>query len=527
MHFIIKINDFVLLGDKDSNNVSIELRSFPNMDLKRRLEVSEAAPKLFASCCLPPGFNTNHYELEENVYFLLGNEDMKLMALEQPDVASRILKLISRGDFDAAEKLATAFGVDTTPALKAKLSYCVNYLNGLFKTVNNGKEFQEDLKYNKVLSELFQCLKLAFVSCDDIENLLILVLPNLDHTTQMFSAIRSKLDELENSPDCNIRKITALRNHLHNILHRLGTYVTVCCDFDVRDWKQFSKSPARILFMKFIKKGWLESAEVIWSRHRAEIISLDAHKLNDLVKMEVCNILSSIPKQVSSLSIIRFLKKIIIPEVIHQLESVHHIALWIQDRARQLELSEPYLWPQNAISLCKVFDSWENELNMDPLSDDVDRSLSFKELAAKMCHMSAVATSNSADIDPLTKIQNLAATLHEVNDLKIKYGCPFSLSTLEVESVEVIAFRMLDRIVAVELVAQVVKDFIKPYLLDKNLNPDEVLFKYIEMKLAADDAHVEKMVQIIRLLSFIIFWYHMFCQYYFMLALVIKHFIYA
>lgn len=87
--------------------------------------------------------------------------------------------------------------------------------------------------------------------------------------------------------------------------------------------------------------------------------------------------------------------------------------------------------------------------------------------------------SSKEDDDAFFRLKVLSHQLLSLCELDERYNCHLSLADYRLESVESITYRMLDRVVAVELVPEAIRNVLCPYMKQHNLNEDEMLYKYV------------------------------------------------
>lgn len=76
----------------------------------------------------------------------------------------------------------------------------------------------------------------------------------------------------------------------------------------------------------------------------------------------------------------------------------------------------------------------------------------------------------------LLKLRNELSTLCELQE---KFNCRLTLSDFQMETIESMACRLLDRVVAAELVPDAICNTLRPYLKQHNLDEDKFLYQYV------------------------------------------------
>ncbi|XP_078000948.1 kinetochore-associated protein 1-like [Glandiceps talaboti] len=145
------------------------------------------------------------------------------------------------------------------------------------------------------------------------------------------------------------------------------------------------------------------------------------------------------------------------------------LALWLEKKARNMELVEKTDWPQNALELA--------ELMFTPA-----RSVTCPR-TMKQCMLGtadSMASSASDGVQGVKLLEKLIQQLKELISLHNEYSCHLTLAEFSQETTSTITFRMLDRVAAPELVPQAITKVVRPYMKQHNLPEEELLFKYIE-----------------------------------------------
>ncbi|MGH0147908.1 UNVERIFIED_CONTAM: hypothetical protein FKN15_011201 [Acipenser sinensis] len=84
------------------------------------------------------------------------------------------------------------------------------------------------------------------------------------------------------------------------------------------------------------------------------------------------------------------------------------------------------------------------------------------------------------DCEEVHQLKTLVGSLQQLLDLYKKYKCILPLSEFEKENKTTIAFRMLDKVLAPELIPPTLEKVIKPYIQEHNLQLEELLLQYIK-----------------------------------------------
>uniref|UniRef100_H9G5N1 Kinetochore associated 1 n=1 Tax=Anolis carolinensis TaxID=28377 RepID=H9G5N1_ANOCA len=200
-----------------------------------------------------------------------------------------------------------------------------------------------------------------------------------------------------------------------------------------------------------LKEGNLSSAQYIWLRHQADFEkSLDVKMLDQL--------LSTISAMVSRKVLCRWLGDVVIPFVRRFLpEGERRIAKWLEQSARNLELTDKANWPENGLEVAQVFFTSQSQ-------GEVGLASSW----------------HSVPLDEIKSLSDLVAALQGLLDLYRKYNCRLALSDFEKGDANTIVFRMFDKVPAAELIPVTLEKYIGPYICHHHLQKDEILLQYIK-----------------------------------------------
>uniref|UniRef100_A0A3Q4H507 Kinetochore associated 1 n=1 Tax=Neolamprologus brichardi TaxID=32507 RepID=A0A3Q4H507_NEOBR len=186
---------------------------------------------------------------------------------------------------------------------------------------------------------------------------------------------------------------------------------------------------------------FVNGAQLLWLRYEFSESSLEA-------------ILSAIPEDLPSQDLCLWFKTVFVPFVRRVLPQGQRIlAKWLEQKARNLELTEKRAWPQNGLDLAV---------------------LGLPSLWTWM------KSDNSNCVEEVENLKSLVSNLRQLLDLHQKYNCSLSLSVFEKKTVWSVAFFMLDKVAAPELIAATVENSIRPYTEEHKIPFDELLLQYIK-----------------------------------------------
>ncbi|PKU33267.1 hypothetical protein llap_16429 [Limosa lapponica baueri] len=175
------------------------------------------------------------------------------------------------------------------------------------------------------------------------------------------------------------------------------------------------------------------------------------------------NLLNAIHFTVPLRELCLWLKDVVIPflrRVVPKGQKI--LAKWLEQGARNLELTDKANWPENGLQMAEVFFTSKNQGEMGLTT--------FGQWTPLRC----------SDCEEVHRLKKLVNDLQELINLYRKYNCRLALCDFEKENATTIVFRMFDKILAPELVPSILEKFIKPYLCKHNLQKDELLLQYIK-----------------------------------------------
>ncbi|KTG31647.1 hypothetical protein cypCar_00036441 [Cyprinus carpio] len=218
---------------------------------------------------------------------------------------------------------------------------------------------------------------------------------------------------------------------IQTALAKLATFASVYGpdNFEGIAWIEFLNSADYLKdVLALLKEGNLTGAQHLWLRHEGEFSrEFDESSLHAL--------LGSISSDVPSQDLRLWLKGVVVPFV------------W-----RVLPNGQSD-WPHNGLVLA--------ELGLPSL-------------------WSSMGLAENCGSEEVLNLRSLVANLRQLCDLYSKYSCRLSLSDYERGSTRSMAFLMLDKVQAPELIAAVIKSSVEPYALENGLDLDQTLLHYIK-----------------------------------------------
>uniref|UniRef100_A0A803VQ75 Kinetochore associated 1 n=1 Tax=Ficedula albicollis TaxID=59894 RepID=A0A803VQ75_FICAL len=428
---LLHIEEFLLTTESDSSEKKMILTSL----LMRSLMVF-ALPTMQQLYCLEVSLISSLVQSGIWTFPLIlrPSEDpvsiVVMRSLTEALPENRLSRLLHKHKFTEAENFATQFGLDVELVYKVKAntileklasaslgSYCQEALLDL------GNEAKENLQ--KIQDSQF------------VVNYCINAPWPLYETTR----------EMLNYAKVRVRGLFVLRAQA-----RLTTFYEAFGleKFSGIAWTEFLNNEDMFKIIVFqLEKGNLACAQYLWLRHQADFeSSFDEKMLKDLFNA------IHFPAPLKELCV--WLKNFVIPfsrRVVPDGQKI--LAKWLEQAARNLELTDKANWPENGLQVAEIFFTSKNQ----------------GELGV---------TAFGKWTPLIQRLKKLVNDLQELRNLYRKYNCRLAFCDFEKENATTIVFRMLDKILAPELVPSILEKFIKPYLYEHNLQKDELLLQYVK-----------------------------------------------
>ncbi|KAM4577000.1 kinetochore-associated protein 1 isoform 1-T1 [Odontesthes bonariensis] len=419
----------ITLTKQDNSQISsLQIRSLPSMSVCYSLDVSSV------SCLVQMKTNMDTMYLVEGI---CENPESRgepvasvvVRCFTEALPENRLSRLLHKHRFEEAEKFAITFELDLELVYKVKLDFVLEQLasasvGGYGQDV--WSELVEEAKTNlmKITDEQYvveYCLKAPWPTFETAEKM-------LNHAATRYSSLQ-----------------------IQEALARLATFCSLhgLENFNGIAWIEFLNNTDSLGdILTHIREGDLKGAQLLWLRHEGQIaVEFDESSLEA--------ILSAIPEDVPSKDLCPWFRTVFVPFVRKVLPRGQRIlAKWFEQKARNLELTEKGSWPENGLALAVL------------------------GLPCLWTWMKSVDDDNGAkEVDNL---KALVSNLRQLLDLNRKYNCRLSLSVFEKGNVLSVAFFMLDKVPAPELIAATVENSILPYTEEHNIPFDELLLQYIK-----------------------------------------------
>ncbi|XP_022522575.2 kinetochore-associated protein 1 [Astyanax mexicanus] len=403
------------------------VQSLPTMDVLYSLEVSAVSSLVQNTVStdviyLLEGVTNNSKSPEESAFSLV------LRCFTEALPENRLNRLLYKHKFEEAEKFAIAFELDVELVYKVKLDFVLEKLasvavNGQGQDVWSGLVEEAKTNLMKIMDEQYvlqYCLNAFW--------------PTLGTAEEMLNYAANRFPS----------------SQIQSALAKLATFCILygSDNFNGVSWIEFLNSTdyLKIIF-RLLREGNISRAQYLWLRHEDEF----ACKFNEK-SLQV--LLNSIPSDIPSNDLRVWLKGVVFPFMWKVLPKGQRIlARWLELRARDLELTEKNGWPQNGLMLA--------------------------ELGLPSVWMSTNLTEDYGT-EEVEHLKLLVNNLRQLCDLYSKYNCRLSLSDFEMGSTRSMAFLMLDKVLAPELIPGVVESSVRPYALEHRLDLDHILLDYIK-----------------------------------------------
>ncbi|KAJ7309807.1 hypothetical protein JRQ81_007877 [Phrynocephalus forsythii] len=359
--------------------------------------------------------------------------------------------MLHKHKFAEAEDFAVQFGLDTELVHKVKVSAI---LGRLFSGSPEGDKPPAWAELVAQAKETLNKIKdIAFV----VEYCIKTQWPTYEVTQEVLSYAQSRRD------DAAAASLSAKTpESLTEVLRAQARLVTFYGAFGPEKfsgtaWFEFLNNKDIFTdILSQLKEGNLSSAQYIWLRHEADFRSSFTGTMLE-------NFLTTIPAAVPLKTLCSWLKQDVLPfirQVLPQGQS--KIAEWLEQRARNLELTDKANWPENGLEMAQVFFTSKE-------TDEIETVTSW--------HLMPLKENIGKEI---RRLMDLVDALQGLVDLYRKYNCRLALCDFEKENANVIAFRMFDKVLAAELVPVTLEKYIGPYMHRHHLQRDEILLQYIK-----------------------------------------------
>uniref|UniRef100_A0A2I3GHK7 Kinetochore associated 1 n=1 Tax=Nomascus leucogenys TaxID=61853 RepID=A0A2I3GHK7_NOMLE len=425
--------------------------SLPTMEILYSLEVSSV------SSLVQTGISTDTIYLLEGVCKndpKLSEDSVSVLVLRCLTEAlpeNRLSRLLHKHRFAEAESFAIQFGLDVELVYKVKSNHILEKLALSSVDPSEQTKWQQlvdDAKENlhKIQDDEFvvnYCLKAQWITYETTQEMLnyakTRLLKKEDKTALIYSD--------------GLKEVLRAHAKLTTFYGAFGPE-----KFSGSSWIEFlnNEDDLKDIFLQ-LKEGNLVCAQYLWLRHRANFESrFDVKMLESL--------LNSMSASVSLQKLCPWFKNDVIPFVRRTVpEGQIILAKWLEQAARNLELTDKANWPENGLQLAEIFFTAEK-------TDELGLASSWHWISLK----------DYQNTEEVCQLRTLVNNLRELITLHRKYNCKLALSDFEKENTTTIVFRMFDKVLAPELIPSVLEKFIRVYMREHDLQEEELLLLYIE-----------------------------------------------
>ncbi|NXO40218.1 KNTC1 protein, partial [Locustella ochotensis] len=444
----------VMTMPDDKQMRSLMVFALPTMQQLYSLEVSLVSSLVQSGICT------------DTIYFLEGIHQKHQMPSEVPVSIvvmrsltealpeNRLSRLLHKQKFTEAENFAIQFGLDVELVYKVKANTILEKLASA-SLESYGQEALLDLS-NEAKEILQKIQDSQFV----VNYCINAPWPLYETTREMLNYAKVRIlkkDNRTNAPPSDEAPVS-----IAEVLRAQARLTTFHEAFGLEKfsgiaWTEFLNNEDMFKIIVFqLEEGNLACAQYLWLRHQADFeSSFDEKMLKDL--------LNAIHFTAPLKELCVWLKNFVIPfsrRIVPDGQKI--LAKWLEQAARNLELTDKANWPENGLQVAEVFFTSKNQGELGVTA--------FGKWTPLRC----------GDCEEIQRLKKLVNDLQELRNLYRKYNCRLAFCDFEKENATTIVFRMLDKILAPELVPSILEKFIKPYLCEHNLQKDELLLQYVK-----------------------------------------------
>uniref|UniRef100_A0A663MMH6 Kinetochore associated 1 n=1 Tax=Athene cunicularia TaxID=194338 RepID=A0A663MMH6_ATHCN len=451
---LIHIEDFLLSTESDSSPVMRSLMVFalPTMQLLYSLEVSTVSSLVQSgigtdTIYFLEGIHERHQIFHETLFYysIFLSVVCNLKYITSIYFTPRLSRLLHKHKFTEAENFAIQFGLDVELVYKVKANTILEKLDSAsvgsydhevwLDLVNETKETLQKIQDSQFVVDY--CINAPW--------------PLYETTQEMLNYAKLRVRDID------LKSLVCIQ-----VLRAQARLTTFYGAFGLEKfsgiaWTEFlnNKDIFKNILLE-LEGGNLSCAQYLWLRHQADFESSFDEKMLE-------NLLNAIHFTVPLKELCLWLKNVVIPFLRRVVPNGQKIlAKWLEQGARNLELTDKANWPENGLQMAEVFFTSRNQGEIGLTS--------FNQWTPLRC----------GDCEEVRRLKKLVNDLQELIKLYRKYNCRLALCDFEKENANTIVFRMFDKILAPELVASILEKFIKPYLCEHNLQKDELLLQYIK-----------------------------------------------
>ncbi|XP_061674025.1 kinetochore-associated protein 1 isoform X2 [Syngnathoides biaculeatus] len=419
----------ITLEKQDNNQTnSLRIRCLPSMSICYCLDVFSV------SCLVQTKISMDTIYFVEAIHTTSESSrrecvsSLVIRCLTETLPENKLSRLLYKQRFEEAEKFAALFELDLELVYKVKLDFVLEKLASA----------SVDGYGQDVWSELAEEARINLMKIADKEYVVDYCLkapwPTFETAEKMLNYVATRFSSLQ----------------IYEALARLATFCSLHGHekFNGIAWIEFLNSTD--IFgdiLTHMRDGDLWGAQLLWLKYEGQIAgSFDESSLEA--------VLDAIPEDLPSQDLCPWFRTVFIPFVRKVYPPGQRIlARWIEQRARNLELMEKGAWPLNGLALA--------ELGLPSL-------------------WSWMKSDDNCISEEVENLRTLVSNLRQLLDLHTKYNCRPSLSLFEKGKIRSVAFLMLDKVAAPELISATVENNVLPYSKEHDILLDQLLLQYIK-----------------------------------------------
>ncbi|KAL8602243.1 hypothetical protein ACOMHN_022756 [Nucella lapillus] len=360
---------------------------------------------------------------------------VRLRCLTETYPETRLQRLLHKQRFEEALHFARLFHLDTELVYTAQMNQLLEQLSpwNVLCYEDDGVSAMLEQLWTSVRN-IKDCLLVA-------ENCMRAALPAFADTWKLLQLCHTKMQSAATS---ETERHQALITKVLDLQNRLTTYKLVygAHSYSGNSWVQFQSANLLHLVCRDMAQHQPHMAILLWRRHSEE--------WRDQLSVEmVQELLQMVAERLPVASVTGWLNDDLLPYLATVLPKA---------------MSG---WPQNAISF------------LETLSRSVT---AITEVNFTASADTAVETTTKTEVDVHSVLSPLRSTLtmlHQLRDL-LKYNLRLSAKQFQQESLESVAYRMLDQVVMVELMQPTLEKYITPYIRNHRLDQDNIFATYIK-----------------------------------------------
>ncbi|XP_054852382.1 kinetochore-associated protein 1 [Eublepharis macularius] len=437
-------------GDKQIRNIVVF--SLPAMQQLYSLEVTNI------SSLSQSGINT------DTIYFLEGVYEnnqkssdipvsfLVMRCLTEAVPEDRLSRLLHNHKFTEAENFALLFGLDVELVYKIKVSSILERL------ASESVDHDGQSPWLELVAEVKETLNKTKDNQFVVEYCINTPWPTYEMAQEMLSYAKNRISKrdgittgITNWNPASLTQVLQAQARLTTFYGAFGPR-----KFSGTAWLEFLENDD--LFKDILlqlKEGNLSSACFLWQRHQADF---QEHFSVDMLE----NLLDTIPATVCHKELCVWFKEKVIPFIRLALpQGQKIIAKWLEQQARNLEVTDKANWPENGLEMAQLFFTSSK-------SDEAG-------VASSGCWVLW-----DDKCEEVCRLAKLFQALQGLVELYRKYSCKLTLREFEKENADTIVFRMFDKVLAAELIPATLEKFIEPYMRQHELQKDEILLQYIK-----------------------------------------------